>query len=111
MSHRQTRFCRIFVPKHPRKKSTVRQIYEIRLEEEEDRIWIWFYGNGFLYNMVRILTGTLVAAGTGAMTTADVMQVLEQKTGNWRDRRLRPRDFFFATGKVRLGGFYAVNGI
>ena len=72
-----------FCTKASKKKSTVRQIYEIRLEEEEDRIWIWFYGNGFLYNMVRILTGTLVAAGTGAMTTADVMQVLEQK-----DRKL-----------------------
>lgn len=72
-----------FCTKASKKKSTVRQIYEIRLEEEKDRIWIWFYGNGFLYNMVRILTGTLVAAGTGAMTTADVMQVLAQK-----DRKL-----------------------
>ena len=64
-------------------KTTIRTIYKAEIKRENERIIIELTGNGFLYNMVRILTGTLVAAGTGAMTTADVMQVLEQK-----DRKL-----------------------
>ena len=64
-------------------KTTVRTIYACSVTKADDIITIRVTGNGFLYNMVRILTGTLVAAGTGAMTTADVMQVLEQK-----DRKL-----------------------
>ena len=47
------------------KKSAVRTIYEIRIEEKKDELDISFTGNGFLQNMVRILTGTLVELGTG----------------------------------------------
>ena len=38
------------------KKSTVRTLYEIRVEEHESEIDLFFTGNGFLQNMVRILT-------------------------------------------------------
>ena len=45
------------------KKSTVRTLYEIRVEEHESEIDLFFTGNGFLQNMVRILTGTLIEVG------------------------------------------------
>lgn len=47
------------------KKSTVRTLYEIRVEEHESEIDLFFTGNGFLQNMVRILTGTLIEVGDG----------------------------------------------
>ncbi len=44
-------------------KSSVRIIYKAEVLEKEDRIYIELTGNGFLYNMVRIISGTLVNVG------------------------------------------------
>ena len=41
------------------KKSAVRTIYEIRIEETQDELRFWYTGDGFLQYMVRIITGTL----------------------------------------------------
>lgn len=41
-------------------KSTVRTVDSIRIERENDRLRLIFHGDGFLMNMVRILTGTLL---------------------------------------------------
>lgn len=49
------------------KKSTVRILEQITIRENESQILSFdFYGNGFLYHMVRILTGTLLEVGIGA---------------------------------------------
>ena len=52
------------------KKSTVRTIFQIR---------IYYTGNGFLQNMVRILTGTLIEIGDGRRNPEDVLEILEAK--------------------------------
>lgn len=66
-------------------KSTVRTVYSVRLEADGDvrggilsegTLCIYVTGNGFLYNMVRIIAGTLVYAGQGKLTAADVRRVL-----------------------------------
>lgn len=44
-------------------KSSVRTIYKAEVKEDKDRILIEITGNGFLYNMVRIIAGTLVDVG------------------------------------------------
>lgn len=44
-------------------KSSVRIIYKAEVLEKEDRVYIELTGNGFLYNMVRIISGTLVDVG------------------------------------------------
>ncbi len=44
-------------------KSSIRTIYKAEVIEKEDRIFIELTGNGFLYNMVRIISGTLVDVG------------------------------------------------
>ena len=46
-------------------ESTVRTIYDIQLKRHNDEIYLDIKGNGFLYNMVRIITGTLVQVGKG----------------------------------------------
>lgn len=62
------------------KKSTVRIIHEIRLSEENGLIHIDFFGNGFLYHMVRILAGTLMEVGNGSRSPEDIPAILEAKS-------------------------------
>lgn len=66
-------------------KSTVRTVYSVVLESAgevkdgiltEGTLDIYVTGNGFLYNMVRIIAGTLVYAGQGKLAAADVERVL-----------------------------------
>ena len=63
--------------------STVRTIYSLELTEKEDLIQIDVCGDGFLYNMVRIIVGTLLKAGLGQIKPSDVKTIIESK-----DRRL-----------------------
>ena len=58
-------------------KSTVRNLYELNAEKEGSIIKIKASSNGFLYNMVRILTGTLIYAAQGKLSPKDVQNILE----------------------------------
>ena len=49
-------------------KDTVRTIRNVKIEKEGYLIVFEFEGNGFLYNMVRILSGTLIDIGRGRIT-------------------------------------------
>ena len=72
-----------FCNKKNMKKSTVRIIYSIDIicmGDEEDRIIeIEYTGNGFLYNMVRILTGTLIDVGRGKIEPEKIPQIIDEK--------------------------------
>ena len=46
---------------------------------EGDRIKIELTGNGFLYNMVRIIAGTLVDVGLGKIEVEEIPQIIESK--------------------------------
>lgn len=59
-------------------KNTVRRIYSIEIEEKDNLISIAVRGNGFLYNMVRILAGTLLYAGMGKLTIQDLQSIMEK---------------------------------
>ena len=58
------------------KKSTVRTVYSIDIREEGSRIILTFRGNGFLYHMVRIMTGTLIEVGLGKRPPEDIKRIL-----------------------------------
>lgn len=61
---------------------TVRTVYEIRFETKDliggREIEIYVTGNGFLYNMVRIIAGTLLYVGQGKLTAKDVRAIIEK---------------------------------
>lgn len=58
-------------------KSTIRTIYDIIIEKQDNKIRIEYYGTGFLYHMVRILTGTLLDVGTGRVQPKELAVILE----------------------------------
>ena len=58
-------------------KSRVRTIYEARVERQGDIITISVTGSGFLYNMVRIIAGTLIKVGAGEIEPEAMQAILE----------------------------------
>lgn len=61
------------------KKSTIRTIYAASIEQVGSEIRMYITGNGFLYNMVRIITGTLIEVGMGKKDCECVKAVLDGK--------------------------------
>ena len=60
-------------------KSTVRTINYINISKNNDLIEIEVNGNGFLWNMVRIIVGTLIEVGKGKLKIKDVQKILDEK--------------------------------
>lgn len=58
-------------------ESTVRTIYEIVVERTGEMITIRVVGSGFLYNMVRIIAGTLMEVGKGSFAPEKMKEILE----------------------------------
>lgn len=59
-------------------KSSVRTIYNGEVYEKDEKIYIELTGNGFLYNMVRIIAGTLVEVGIGKILPEQIPQIIEE---------------------------------
>ena len=68
-------FCSI----HAQVESTIRTIYELKVTRDGDVITIRITGNGFLYNMVRIIAGTLMDAGQGFFESSHMKAILDGK--------------------------------
>ena len=64
-------------------KSSIRTIYKSVVYKENERIFIELTGNGFLYNMVRIISGTLVDVGLGKIEPEQIPEIIKtQKREN-----------------------------
>ena len=61
------------------KKSTVREVFHIGVEVCGSDLTLVYQGDGFLYNMVRILTGTLLEVGLGQRTPESMVDILEAR--------------------------------
>ena len=73
--HDFTSFCS---NKHM-KKSAVRELRSIEIYEHGQELRILLTGDGFLYNMVRIIVGTLIEVGTGARSADSIPDILSAK--------------------------------
>ena len=60
-------------------KNSVRTIYKAIVKKEGERIIIELTGNGFLYNMVRIISGTLLDVGMGKIAPDEIENIIESK--------------------------------
>ncbi len=74
-----------FTSLKPNTKPTVRTINYINITENKGMIEIEVNGNGFLLNMVRIITGTLIEVGKGNLKSIDVERILSEEK-RWEAR-------------------------
>lgn len=83
-------------------KSSVRTIYKAEIiEKPDDKIWIELTGNGFLYNMVRIISGTLVDVGLGNIKPEEIPKIIEGKDRSKAGKTLPPQGLYLV--KVEYG--------
>lgn len=68
-------FCNI----HTHVEDTVRTIYVCQVNRTGNEVSVHIEGNGFLYNMVRIIVGTLVEIGSGLRKASDISYILNAK--------------------------------
>lgn len=80
-------------------KTTVRTIYSCKLviKADENEFYIEVCGNGFLYNMVRIMCGAVLAVGKGEASTEDINKTLETGNRNQRFKTLSAKGLTLLT--------------
>ncbi|MYL21878.1 tRNA pseudouridine(38-40) synthase TruA [Halobacillus litoralis] len=89
--HDFTSFCS---PKTDIKGSKVRTIFKADVESSGEEVMFTFKGSGFLYNMVRILVGTLLEVGKGERTPEDIPGILEARSRESAGRTAPPQGLF-----------------
>ncbi|MBF7095958.1 tRNA pseudouridine(38-40) synthase TruA [Alkalibacter mobilis] len=75
-------------------ENKVRTICEYSLSTREDQIIMVVSGNGFLYNMVRIMTGTLVDVGLGKIDPDKISKLLKGKDRNLAGKTAPPQGLY-----------------
>lgn len=75
-------------------KDTVRTIYDIEIHRNGNSIWITVEGNGFLYNMVRIMVGTLIEVAMGKIQAGIVKDVLDSRDRNLAGHTAPPQGLY-----------------
>lgn len=76
------------------KKTTVRTITEATLKKDDGRIIIELTGDGFLYNMVRIICGTIVDVGLGRINADEIPNIIETKNRKMAGKTLPPHGLY-----------------
>lgn len=80
-------------------KSSVRTIYNASIIEKDNRIIIELTGNGFLYNMVRIIAGTLLDVGLGKIKPKDILDIIKSKDRTKAGKTLPPQGLYLVEVK------------
>ena len=81
----------------------VRTLSEIDIIEDGDRIVFRFIGNGFLYNMVRILVGTLLEVGRGLRSPDEMKGMLHAKDRSQPGKTAPPQGLYLWKVDYNLG--------
>ena len=75
-------------------KDTTREVYLIKVNRLSDRVVIDIVGNGFLYNMVRIIVGTLLDIGSGKLDICTIKNMLNEKKRELGGRTVGPEGLY-----------------
>ena len=75
-------------------KNSVRIIYNTKIYEKDDRIIIELTGNGFLYNMVRIIAGTLVEVGLEKIEPSKIEDIIKEGKRENAGKTLPPNGLY-----------------
>ena len=75
-------------------KSSVRTIYQAELLTNGDKIIIRLTGNGFLYNMVRIIAGTILEVGLGKIKPEEIPEIIKSKDRQKAGKTLPPQGLY-----------------
>lgn len=78
------------------KGSKVREIYYASCEKEKGRIVFTFTGNGFLYNMVRIIVGTILEIGTGRYPAEKLKRIIDSKQRAEAGKTVPPQGLYLS---------------
>lgn len=76
------------------KKTTVRTLTKCELKQEGNRIIIELSGDGFLYNMVRIISGTILDVGLGKINVSEISNIIETGDRKLAGRTLPPHGLY-----------------
>lgn len=82
-------------------KSSVRTIYKANVDKDVDKIYIELTGNGFLYNMVRIIAGTLLEVGLGKIKPKEILEIIESKDRKKAGKTLPPQGLYLVSVKYK----------
>lgn len=74
--------------------SRIRTLHEISFTQEKDELIFKFVGNGFLYNMVRIIMGTLLEVGRGRKKADQIPMIIEQKNRKMAGKTAGPEGLY-----------------
>ncbi|WP_058485934.1 tRNA pseudouridine(38-40) synthase TruA [Defluviitalea phaphyphila] len=72
-------------------KTTIRTIYDAKVLKKDSFIIFEVKGNGFLYNMVRIMAGTLIEIGMGKKEPSDIEKIILSKDRNLAGKTAPPQ--------------------
>ena len=75
-------------------RSSIRIIYDAKVYREENKIFIELTGNGFLYNMVRIISGTLIEVGLGKIMPKDIEDIIKSGDRERAGKTLPPQGLY-----------------
>lgn len=80
-------------------KSSVRTIYDAKVYQNGDKIYIELTGNGFLYNMVRIIAGTLVEVGLEKIEPEKIEEIIKEGKRENAGKTLPPNGLYLVDVK------------
>ncbi|MBE7050586.1 MAG: tRNA pseudouridine(38-40) synthase TruA [Ruminococcaceae bacterium] len=85
---------RSFMTSGPDMETTVRNVFSLHVKKEGNRIIIYINADGYLYNMVRIITGTLCLVGEGRISPENVGEIIAKKNREYAGPTAPPQGLY-----------------